>query len=265
MVAVIAKKGSQVDWHDTRRDRGPWVEISVGGGRLGWWWGQPDQLGTCAYWAYLCRSVPTPVYRLGNSLQEEVVACLLGGHGIPATVAIAAFHAVRCAGLINVALPPTADQIELVLNQPLTIANRDFPTRYRFAHQRAVRIAGALTRLASAGHAPEAPEAFRGWLRLLPGVGPKTASWIVRNVTGTPDVAVIDIHVQRAGREAGFFDPGWTTPRDYALFEQAFLAVAERAGVDPIALDCCIWQHLSQLGPRGYEPLLRRELRHRSN
>src|SRR5262245_36718563 len=65
-------------------------------------WGRVDALYTPAYWfgqLWLASEQPTSLgYRLGRSLIEEVVACLLGGHGIPAEVGIAAFHRLRDAG-----------------------------------------------------------------------------------------------------------------------------------------------------------------------
>jgi hypothetical protein len=85
-------------------------------------------------------------------------------------------------------------------------------------------------------------------LMTLSGVGPKTASWIVRNYLGSPVVAIIDIHVRRAGQAAGFFDPGWKLPADYFLLERAFLGFAKAAQVAPPELDACIWEQMRQLG-----------------
>ena len=57
-------------------------------------WGRPDVLFTAAYWLtqYWMREddFPNRCHRLGQTFQEEVVACLLGGHGIPAEVGLAA-------------------------------------------------------------------------------------------------------------------------------------------------------------------------------
>ena len=59
-------------------------------------WGAVDAFPTPAYWAYqvLARRVTGSVipHRLGSNLFEEVAACLLGGHGIPAQVGLAAFQ-----------------------------------------------------------------------------------------------------------------------------------------------------------------------------
>jgi thermostable 8-oxoguanine DNA glycosylase len=119
--------------------------------------------------------------------------------------------------------------------------------RYRFAAQRAARVSAALAIL-SADSAPEDPLALREFLLAFPGVGPKTASWVVRNWTGCDGIAIIDIHVQRAGIGAGFFSPGWRLPRDYDLFERAFCEVAHIGGVATAALDACVWEQMQALG-----------------
>jgi endonuclease III len=39
----------------------------------------------------------------------------------------------------------------------------------------------------------------------LPGIGPKTASWIARNWLDADDVAILDIHIMRVGQVIGLF------------------------------------------------------------
>jgi endonuclease III len=46
---------------------------------------------------------------------------------------------------------------------------------------------------------------MRQLLLSIEGIGPKTASWIVRNVMGSDDVAIIDIHILRACTGMGVF------------------------------------------------------------
>ena len=49
-------------------------------------WGNASEPFTPAYWKFLCTTKSSidnsTNYKLGDSLEEEVVACLLGGHGI---------------------------------------------------------------------------------------------------------------------------------------------------------------------------------------
>lgn len=62
-------------------------------------WGDVAAFPTPAYWAYqvMARRIERNAirYRLGTSLKEEVGACLLGGHGIPAKVGVVAFECWR--------------------------------------------------------------------------------------------------------------------------------------------------------------------------
>jgi thermostable 8-oxoguanine DNA glycosylase len=223
-------------------DRGEPVELGVGGLRRVVRWGRPWQFDTPAYWVAQAELfVPPATYRLGATLAEEVTACILGGFGLPAFVGVRAFEVVRDAGLLD-GCCPSAEEIQAVLRQPLLIGDRS--VRYRFPNQRADRVAAALE-LLSRSEPPADGVALRDWLLQLPGVGPKTASWIARNHTGTDCVAIIDIHVLRAGRRAGVFAPSWAPTRDYGRCEALFLAWATTGGVRPSVLDACIWSQLS--------------------
>lgn len=246
---VSARVRDQRARADRREPLGEEVALRVGERTLSFSWGHPWQLGTAAYWAEQTRRRPqVESYALGATLAEELGACMLGGYGIPAAVGIAAYDAVRTAGLLEAT--PTADAIEAVLRTPLSVPGRARPVRYRFAAQRAHRLAGALAIL-RAGEPPREPLDLRDWLLSLPGVGPKTASWVVRNHCGCGRVAIVDVHVHRAGLAAGFFARDWRLPRDYRRFETAFCQVAERAGVSAAALDACVWDQLQALGPAG--------------
>jgi N-glycosylase/DNA lyase len=245
------------------------VKLTVARYELVFRWGHSHELGSSAYWIDQARRAPTSKFNLGETLAEEVIACVVGGYGMPARVGIAGFRALKTANLVRTAPPPSATEVERVLRQPLNLGDGRM-VRYRFPTQRAVRVANCLGVLASTP-APENPMDLRAWLLRLPGIGPKTASWIVRNHCASSDVAIIDIHVQRAGIAAGFFSSGWLLPRDYALFEAAFLEVARVGRVPAAALDACIWQQLQWLGQasalilsRPFDARRRRTMRHRN-
>ena len=224
------------------------VRLSVSGEVIQFRWGEPHELGTAAYWVEQTRSrQPSPDHRLGCSLAEETVACLLGGFGLPAEVGLAAFDRLRLAGLLSTTKPPSASQVQAVLEEPLQLASRARPVRYRFPRQRALRVSAALHFL-SENAAPQDSRDLRNWLLAVPGVGPKTASWITRNWAGVEDVAIIDVHIRRAGLAAGFFHPRWKLPHRYSTFEAAFAEVARLGGVSCAELDARIWQDLSFLG-----------------
>ncbi|HEX5406611.1 MAG TPA: hypothetical protein VFX16_30430 [Pseudonocardiaceae bacterium] len=214
-------------------------------------WSRPTYLGSAAFWVEQARRFPAPrTYQVGATLAEEVVLCLLGGYGVTETMAFAAFCHLRELDMLDVDPTPSTTQLEQALLEPLRVDGR--MVRYRFPRQRAQRVAQSLATLAE--HDP--PEglparALRDWLRHLPGVGPKTASWIVRNRIRANDVAVIDIHIRRAGVFAGVFDRQWCLPRDYPAFEDAFCAWASLGNVPTADLDACIWSQLSRLGNRA--------------
>lgn len=208
-------------------------------------WGRVDAFPTPAYWTYqvLARRMLSPfkTHRLGNSLCEEVVACLLGGYGLPATVGNAAFERLRHEGVLSASA--SEEVIYHHLCEPLAINGRQ--VRYRFAKQKARYVSGAVTIL----HSEEAPmqggRALRDWLLKLSGVGPKTASWIARNWLDTDDVAILDIHILRAGRLAGIFDETAKVERDYMALESQFLAFSQALGLRPSELDAVIWAEMS--------------------
>jgi thermostable 8-oxoguanine DNA glycosylase len=78
----------------------------------------------------------------------------------------------------------------------------------------------------------------------LPGIGPKTASWIVRNWTGTDEVAILDVHVLRAGQLMGLFPREIKLPRDYGRLEQIFLEFSKALNVRASLLDAIIWREM---------------------
>jgi thermostable 8-oxoguanine DNA glycosylase len=80
-------------------------------------------------------------------------------------------------------------------------------------------------------------------LETFDGADPKTSGWVVRNVTGSDDVAIINIWVARACRLAGVFDPSWRPDRDYRVMESTLVQYAETASVLTSALDLCIWEY----------------------
>ena len=75
----------------------------------------------------------------------------------------------------------------------------------------------------------------------LPGVGPKTASWIVRNWLGSDQVAILDIHVVRAGLLMNLFSPEDDVSKDYPCMEAKFISFSQALGVPTSDLDALIW------------------------
>lgn len=208
-------------------------------------WGALEAFPTPAYWHYQVvarRLAGQPAaYKLGRSLTEEVGACLLGGHGIPATVGLAAYDQLRERGAFSGALH-TQDQIEAWLREPLSVGGRK--VNYRFAAQKAKYLAAALPAL---GDAPRFLQgrALRDWLLQLAGVGPKTASWIARNWMDADDVAILDIHIMRVGQVINLFPRHFTVERHYLELEKLFLQFSGALGVRASELDAVMWHEMA--------------------
>jgi N-glycosylase/DNA lyase len=217
-------------------------------------WLDASCLGSAAFWIEEVRRSPRQrSLRVGRTLIEEVSLCLLGGYGINEAMATHAFWAVRDAGLLDPCVPPSVEAVAAVLRTPMSVHGYSRPVRYRFPAQRSTRVAAAVAALT---HDPVdlesvSPRELRARLTRLDGVGLKTASWVVRNLTRSDDIAVIDIHVRRAGLVAGVFDPAWVLPRDYLLFEEAFCGWARAGEVATADLDLCVWSTLARLGAKA--------------
>lgn len=211
-------------------------------------WGRFDIFFTPAFWAsqiWMNEAETTyRSYRLGENLPEEVAACLLGGHGIPAEVGIAAYHRLRELGLLSQS--PSPSEIEKILSEPLSIGSRRI--RYRFAHQKSCYLAEALRRLKDEFPPVSPGRAFRTFMLGLPGIGPKTASWITRNWLDSDEVAILDIHIVRAGIAAGVFPKDVNLTRDYFKLEDRFLDFAKALRCRPAILDNFLWHQMRKMG-----------------
>lgn len=209
-------------------------------------WGRIDAFPSPAYWAYqvLARRLEGKQlrYRLGRTFTEEVVACLLGGHGIPAAVGVTAFEHLKSRGLLSGA---SVSETVLVKNlqEPIQLSDGKM-VRYRFAKQKARYLHAALAVLEDATPPFDSGIELRNWLLQIPGIGLKTASWIVRNWLDSDEVAIIDIHIQRAGVLGGFFSREWTVERHYEVMERRFLETSAGLGVRASELDAVIWYEM---------------------
>jgi len=213
-------------------------------------WGRPDVLFTPAYWAEIAQKNIQSMnscasFRLGSTFKEECVACLLGGYGIPGEVGNAAFRAVVDSGLVS-STDISPEEVLEVLKNPLALPDGRI-VRYRFAKTKSAYIAYLLN--SDLNPPPHLTgQGVRDWLTQFPGIGLKTASWIVRNWYTSDEVAVIDIHLHRAGLLAGFFDLTNSLPKDYRIMERRFLAFAAAIGIRASLLDAVMWLHMRQAG-----------------
>ncbi|WP_147376720.1 hypothetical protein [Noviherbaspirillum saxi] len=211
-------------------------------------WGRFDAMFTPAYWATQVwieeDQYPASRNRLGDSLLEETVACVLGGHGMPAEICLAAYKRIRDEGVLQDQSPASEQQYLDLLAAPIFKRNGT-AVHYRFARQKAAYLANIHAAFCEQ-LPPHGDLALRDWLISLPGIGPKTASWIVRNHTGSDHVAILDIHIYRAGLLAGFFDQKQRIESHYAQMENQYLEFASAICVRASVLDGIMWSHMRQ-------------------
>jgi len=220
-------------------------------------WGSPDTLFSPAYWLVQCwmreGCFAPRSHSFGKTLQEEVVACLLGGHGIPAEVALAAFNRLRSRGLIS----QDCARDELIsenLREPLDVSGRQVV--YRFWSQKARYIAGAIHTLNEKPAPEDSAHHLREYLLAIPGIGFKIASWIVRNWLTSDEVAILDIHIIRAGQLMNLYTAEHHVSRDYLDMERRFLNLAHAMDVPASELDALIWFEMRR-SPKLVTRLLR--------
>jgi len=212
---------------------------------------------TPAFWvaqSWLSGNAPKEEFQLGRSLEEEVVYCLLGGYGNPAEIGLAAARRMCSAlpELCDAKFEPSS--LEKMLARPLTLAKRS--VRYRFAAQRAKYLAGALTALSAIDEADLGDVALRERLRNLPGIGFKTASWIVRNRRASDEVAILDVHIVRACKIMRIFPRGADPARHYLDLERRFLEFCRRTGSAASRMDAVMWSTMRAISQRLMQQLV---------
>jgi N-glycosylase/DNA lyase len=216
----------------------------------GVFWGDPWILFTPAYWlaqAWMTeqdRSNETK-YRAKDSVVDELGFCMLGGFGITAELATSAFERCKEEGLFSRLETRTETWIE-ALSAPLTVGDK--LVRYRYPNQKARFLAAAMSYVERNPLRLDSGRSLRDQLLVIPGVGYKTASWVARNVLDSDDVAILDIHLIRAGRLCGLFAAGDDVQRQYLPMEERFLAFSRALQLRPAMLDCLIWDEMRCAG-----------------
>lgn len=214
----------------------------------GVFWGKVEDLLSPAFWKYQAFARRTTArnhdYRLGRSLLEEVGVCLLGGYGMPAELGLAAFNRLRSLDLLT-GYASQAD-IEAALTEPFEMNGRF--RRYRFARQKSRYLASSLNKIRHA-ILPSCEKQCRDYLTTLDGIGPKTASWIVRNHYSSDAVAILDIHIIRAGIVVGLFEPTANPSRRYFDLEDRFLEFCRGLGEPASLVDALMWDFMRRIGP----------------
>ncbi len=177
-----------------------------------------------------------------GSFIDEIVACLLGGFGFKAEIGWAAFERLKKRNLIKRGI----DYCSLVnaLSEPLKVG--DSWKHYRFPRQKSKYVYDFLCRKDLDCAPLDNDIAFRSWLLTINGIGPKTASWITRNYFQSDNVAIIDIHLYRAGLLTGFVSPDLDIQKDYFIIEKCFLEYCHSLKVRPSVMDMVMWTNMKK-------------------
>jgi len=244
---VIALRGSRVE-----RLHLPSADTEI---VFGVRWGRFEDFFTPAFWKSRSwidgESSQLENYLIGRDLREEIAACLLGGFGMPAEIGLAAFHRLRDDCLLNG--HSSQVQIEYALMQPLVVNGRT--VRYRYPHTKARFLSVAMKRLNTETPPLHSSLELRDWLMTFSGIGPKTASWITRNFLHSDDVAILDIHIIRAGLLMGLFPPDHSITKDYFQMEQRLVAFSRSINVKLSKFDSMIWCYMRCLNALAIEAL----------
>lgn len=186
-----------------------------------------------------------------EALFQEITFCLLGGHGVSHELAASASERINQMTLLDPSWDNSAltAAIRYELEQPQFAPRRlnGELRQYRFP----VRKSDLLVRarewvllhddLVGLLRANEVDRSRREVLCQCPGMGPKTASWVLRNVGLSSDLAILDIHIVRALQRIGRIS--WCElPRDYEAVEHVFLGWCDELGARPAEFDLFLWE-----------------------
>ena len=186
-----------------------------------------------------------------EELKHELLFCLLGGFGV-------SYEHGRSAATVVGRLDPFAagwgdDELTQEIAQVLILPQFEPRRRngslrsYRFPKRKAAVIVRARRWLLDNASIAVQLQAMctskerRDFLQGCPGIGPKTASWLLRNLGLGSDLAIIDVHILRALAESGRVPEDTRLPRDYDAAERAFLDWCDELHAPPAAFDLFVW------------------------
>ena len=186
-----------------------------------------------------------------EQVEDEILFCLLGGYGVT-------YELCESAAILVSEMKPfsghwSEEQLLAELISALDSARFEPPRRdgslrrYRYPRRKAKLILQArrwVTKhspIADVLKAAQDVRTRREFLCSCPGIGLKTASWVLRNTGTGAGVAILDTHIVRAlqgERRIGEV----RMPRDYERAERAFLRWCRELGAPPAAFDLFVWE-----------------------
>lgn len=188
---------------------------------------------------------------------NEFFFVILGGYGISYEQNISGLSVLIEKGFINNVLYRSKEQVDYtaeLLRYQLCLPQFEPRTKegnlrkYRFVGTKPFTIASAglwlwdecqweiISEIKSLG-----TKKSRDWLCECPGMGMKSASWLLRNIGVNDDCAVFDVHILRFLSKIGLEVPDTLTTKAYLKLENILRLICEKIGVSLGSLDYLLW------------------------
>jgi N-glycosylase/DNA lyase len=183
-----------------------------------------------------------------EELRAELLFCLLGGHGVSYELNLSVADRLWTRGLFRKPRRLQRRSIEAELKKPQFEPRRRDGNlrRYRFPVRKAELLFSAQLWLEHAGPLASQISTIvseldrRRFLCSCPGLGPKSASWLLRNSGYARELAVLDVHVLRAMQACGRIEKA-DLSRDYEAVESEYLSWCQDYDADPARFDLIVW------------------------
>jgi N-glycosylase/DNA lyase len=197
-----------------------------------------------------CRAVSSPVTRDVRVVQAELVFCLLSGFSVSYELACSAANCVTQLDPFNPRW--TDDRLHETLLSEL--CKPQFEPRgaggqlrrYRFPQMKAGLLLRARGWVTAQGNVLEtllaqaSDQERRQLLCECPGLGPKSATLLLRNIGLANHLAIVDVHIRRALVAAGRVDV--RSAMCYEAAERAFLTWCDDLHAAAPAFDLFLWE-----------------------
>lgn len=194
---------------------------------------------------------------LGQDIIDEFFFVLLGGFGISFEQNLSALNVIKKKGFIDCELycdDDIAYKTSISLKKELSCPQFEPLTRegkfrkYRFVETKptVISLAGLWMWKECKWNVLEKIETMKSsevrvWLCDCPGIGMKSASWLLRNVGLNDDCAVFDVHIMRFLSKIGFDVPAQLTEKTYLQLEDNLRNVCANIGTSLGNLDYLLW------------------------
>lgn len=190
-----------------------------------------------------------------KDFNDEFFFCLLGGYQITFELNKSCFETLKGKKLLQKKIfkkdfEDLVKTFELELEMKQFILKKDSaPVKYRFPKKGAQKLALAGKWFHDELNWSEKKlksvdgKVARDLLCECPGVGLKTATWILRNSNIVSDLAILDVHIIRMMRNLKIIPHGLEPEKDYLEMEERYLAFCHGFKLNPAKFDLFLWEY----------------------